>query len=75
MIHFHTRAVCIDCTSLREFTTPIPQQLILATACEECRSALVVGLIEEGPCLSCLRSLCADLLARGLSVLLSDSRA
>ena len=72
MMHFHESSVCIACTSPREYSTPIPDVLILASNCDVCGATVVVGLEEDAPCLGCLRQLVAELIGRGLRAVASD---
>jgi hypothetical protein len=60
MMHFHTVAKCRRCTRYAEFTTPIPERVILNHQCNGCGAFEMVGIKDGGPCLACLETLLLD---------------
>ena len=52
-MHFHNWCKCMNCTAVRQFSTPIPNILVLSSMCEACGWNDLVGWEAGQICIPC----------------------
>jgi hypothetical protein len=60
MMHFHVEALCRDCKHVIEFSTPIPDRIVLNHQCVGCGGFRVIGLHDGRICSTCRETLILD---------------
>lgn len=61
-MHFHERVICVRCSTVSVFSTPIPDTLFWLEQCADCGIGRVIGEADGTVCEQCAERLVREVM-------------